>query len=277
MTVQKLATALSQVQRFKGNLRTTSGTKTINSSPASKTGLTPVPMEDEEDTDYFARPIDQPDSSTPPVSPGIRRLKKSLTSPTIQRRRSTTLVSATSSKSVPGSTKSNLSSPSTPSIYPPLDVLLVEDNAINLKLLVNCVNRLSCRYESAIHGLEAVKAYQQKNAAGQHATESPSTSDTARPVFDVVFMDLQMPVMDGLAATREIRAYERNHGKEHAGAATIIALTAATSAASRQEAYSSGVDLFLSKPVPMKVLRSVLEEYRKVGREGLRGREDWKV
>ena len=108
-------------------------------------------------------------------------------------------------------------------------VLLVEDNEINLKLLVMCMKKLKHDYVTAINGLEAVTAYK--------------AADTC---YDVIFMDIQMPIQDGLSATRDIRHFEREN---HLPPTAIIALTGAGSAAVRQEAFSSGIDLFLTKPV----------------------------
>ena len=65
-----------------------------------------------------------------------------------------------------------------------------------------------------------------------------------------------MPVMDGLTATREIRAIERD--LPPGSAATIIALTGLASANAQQEAFASGVNLFLTKPVLLKSLRPLL-------------------
>ena len=65
-----------------------------------------------------------------------------------------------------------------------------------------------------------------------------------------------MPLMDGLESTRHIRAYERQHQLQPA---FIVALTGLASAKTQQEAYGSGVDLFLSKPVPLKELGVILE------------------
>ena len=80
-----------------------------------------------------------------------------------------------------------------------------------------------------------------------------------------------MPVMDGLAATREIRKHERSLGQK---ACTIIALTGLGSADSQQEAFSSGVDLFLTKPVRLKYLREILKDWTEdalaVGVDGLK-------
>ena len=110
------------------------------------------------------------------------------------------------------------------------------------------MTKLQQTHASATNGLEAVDAYK----------ASPA---------DVVFMDLQMPVMDGLKASREIRRYEHEKGLVPT---VIVALTGAVSLSARQEAFSSGIDLFLTKPVAMKVLEGVLLEFRDKGRRALR-------
>lgn len=69
-------------------------------------------------------------------------------------------------------------------------------------------------------------------------------------------LDISMPVMDGLESSRLIRAHERQHQLQPA---LIIALTGLASARTQQEAFGSGVDLFLSKPVPLKELGRILE------------------
>ena len=68
-------------------------------------------------------------------------------------------------------------------------------------------------------------------------------------------MDVSMPVMDGLSATREIRALERKQGLP---STTIIALTGLASTKTEQEASASGVNLFLTKPVQLKKLKDIL-------------------
>lgn len=71
----------------------------------------------------------------------------------------------------------------------------------------------------------------------------------------VVLMDINMPVLDGFEATRRIRKFEK---QERLEAATIIALTGLGSTDAQQEAYGSGVDLFLTKPVRLKELTRIL-------------------
>ena len=65
-----------------------------------------------------------------------------------------------------------------------------------------------------------------------------------------------MPVMDGFTATRKIRAYEKANNLP---AAIIVALTGLGSAKAQQEAFASGVSLFLTKPVPLKKLKALIE------------------
>jgi CheY-like chemotaxis protein len=72
-------------------------------------------------------------------------------------------------------------------------------------------------------------------------------------------IDITMPVMDGLAATREIRKHERELGLQPA---TIIALTGASSLNARERAIGSGVDEFFTKPVPLSVVKSLVDEWK---------------
>ncbi|KAE9966634.1 hypothetical protein BLS_006882 [Venturia inaequalis] len=127
-------------------------------------------------------------------------------------------------------------------------VLLVEDNEINMKLLVAYMRKLKLNHTTAINGLEALNAY--KEAAG---------------AFDVIFMDISMPIMDGIQSARHIRLYERENVLPPVA---LIALTGAANPTTRQEAFASGVDLYLTKPIAMKSLKSMLEDLRRDGREG---------
>lgn len=117
-------------------------------------------------------------------------------------------------------------------------LLLVDDNQINLKVLSAYMTKLGLAHEAVMNGKEAVDAY----------TEYPGE-------YAGILMDISMPVMDGLEATRRIRAHERG-GRLRAVA--ILALTGLSSHSTHQEALESGVDLFLTKPVRLKALGAAL-------------------
>ncbi|KAJ5381738.1 uncharacterized protein N7496_004166, partial [Penicillium cataractarum] len=115
-------------------------------------------------------------------------------------------------------------------------VLLVEDNNVNLKIIETCVRNAGLTYKSATNGLQALERFKAER-------------------FDAVVMDISMPVMDGLTATREMRHFEKSAGLPRTA---IIILTAVLSADMQQEAQVSGVDKFLTKPTPLKKLRDLL-------------------
>ncbi|KAI6884704.1 hypothetical protein KC334_g15969, partial [Hortaea werneckii] len=153
-----------------------------------------------------------------------------------------------------------------------LSLLLVDDNQINLQLLVNYARKQGHHRTTATDGQEAVEAYK---AAYFAALKSPSqgTSSISSPSAEtpslpgkpqVVLMDINMPVLNGFEATRLIRAFEQQHGLHPAH---IIALTGLGTASAQHEAFSSGVDLFLTKPVRLKELSRVLEEVKKTETE----------
>ncbi|KAH7411899.1 hypothetical protein DE146DRAFT_603098 [Phaeosphaeria sp. MPI-PUGE-AT-0046c] len=123
-------------------------------------------------------------------------------------------------------------------------VLLVDDNAINLKLLVVFAKRQKLRYFEAVNGLEALETFKRE----ANITETPT-----RP-FDFVLMDLSMPVMDGLTATRQIRQFEAKMGLERS---TIVALTGLASAQDQQDASDAGLDMYLVKPVKFADIRRI--------------------
>ncbi|KAK4188649.1 putative signal transduction histidine-protein kinase [Podospora australis] len=130
-------------------------------------------------------------------------------------------------------------------------LLLVDDNPINIKLLAHVVRKLNHTFVTASHGLEAVQLYKK------------SLEEGARR-FDLVFMDISMPVMNGFEATREIRQLEIDAG---ASTTKIVALTGLSGEISRNEATASGCDLFLTKPVKMNMVRGLLDEMNKADQE----------
>lgn len=141
-------------------------------------------------------------------------------------------------------------------------VLVVDDNAINLKLLTMFMKKIALPYHPCVDGLQAFEAY--KAHASPPAVDGAAASIDAvvmsppapAPAFTYVLMDLSMPVMDGLQATREIRNFERQNRLPRA---VIVALTGLASAETQVDAMSAGVDFYLAKPVRFADLRRLME------------------
>ncbi|EME45847.1 hypothetical protein DOTSEDRAFT_71520 [Dothistroma septosporum NZE10] len=159
---------------------------------------------------------------------------------------------------------------------PPINVLIVEDNIINLRILEGLMKRLKVRWQTAMNGQIAVDKWK---AGGYH----------------LVLMDIQMPIMNGLQATREIRRLERvngigvfsqsmpgspnendpNTGGEGKGKddrldksdglfkspIIIVALTASSLQSDRHEALAAGCNDFLTKPVNFVWLERKVKEW----------------
>jgi CheY-like chemotaxis protein len=123
-------------------------------------------------------------------------------------------------------------------VHKGLRVLLVEDHPINQKLAINLIERAGHHVTLAQNGEEGL------HVAMQHE-------------FDLVFMDMQMPVMDGLEATRAIRAHALEHSKKRV---PIVAMTANAMPSDRQACEDAGMDGFLSKPFKANELRAILSQ-----------------
>jgi len=118
----------------------------------------------------------------------------------------------------------------------PCRVLVAEDNPVNQRLAIRMLEKFGCQVETAGDGNEALDMF-------------------SRLPFDLVFMDCQMPIMDGYDAAAAIRRIERERGwLRH----PIIALTAHAAASDRERCFSAGMDDYLSKPVPPERLRAVV-------------------
>jgi PAS domain S-box-containing protein len=121
-------------------------------------------------------------------------------------------------------------------------VLLAEDNAVNQRVAVLMLERLGCRVDVAGNGLEALDL-------------------SGRLPYDIIFLDCQMPELDGYGAARAIR--EREAGGPRV---PIIALTANAMDGDRAECLAAGMDDYLSKPVVMASLAASLRRYTEDGR-----------
>ncbi|KAF2868757.1 hypothetical protein BDV95DRAFT_122460 [Massariosphaeria phaeospora] len=131
-----------------------------------------------------------------------------------------------------------------------LHVLLVDDNVLNLKLLEAFLKKSGyLDIQQAHDGAEAVGAFQ------KHA-----------PGFDIIFMDLSMPIMNGFEATRRIRRLEAERNRpKGAETAVIVALTGLASARDEDDAFKAGVDMFITKPVKFGELSSLLQRCQEGG------------
>ncbi|OMO86151.1 hypothetical protein CCACVL1_09766 [Corchorus capsularis] len=164
--------------------------------------------------------------------------------------------SVTSSKSTLNCNGESLNSISKPKI------LLVEDNKINVMVTRSMMKQLGHTIDVVNNGVEAVSAVQRNN-------------------YNLVLMDVCMPVMDGLQATRLIRSFEETGNWDAAAKAgieqppvtsdslvnrpakriPIIAMTANALSESADECYANGMDSFVSKPVTFQKLKECLEQY----------------
>ena len=116
-----------------------------------------------------------------------------------------------------------------------LRILVVDDNAVNQRVAVKMLEKLGARCDVAADGREAVAA-------------------VTRQPYDLVFMDCQMPVMDGFEATREIRGLPLPEPLR----TRIIAMTAATSTGDRERCLAAGMDDYVAKPLRQDELSAIL-------------------
>ncbi|KAK4898158.1 hypothetical protein LTR27_004165 [Elasticomyces elasticus] len=133
----------------------------------------------------------------------------------------------------------------------PLHILVVDDNHINLHLLTTFMKRNGYEYAAAVNGLEAVQKYREGCSP---PPQLPEGITPPKP-FDYVLIDINMPVMNGIEATKQIRELERVHQVKPAG---IFALTGSASEEARNVAEEAGVDRLLSKPVKFANLQKLL-------------------
>jgi CheY-like chemotaxis protein len=118
-------------------------------------------------------------------------------------------------------------------------VLVVEDNQVNQKLIKAILNKMGCEVTLAANGLEAITAFRN----GQ---------------FAMVFMDINMPVMDGCDATREILQIEKAKNMPHT---PIIALTANIQKGDRERFLSIGMDDYIPKPITLQMVESTMGRF----------------
>ncbi len=124
-----------------------------------------------------------------------------------------------------------------------LKALIAEDNPINMQLLTTTLKNMGMEVDTAQNGLEAFNKY----------SMNPEK-------YDVIFMDAQMPIMDGIEATQEIIEFEEEEELPHT---PIIAVTANVLKGDRERFLGAGMDDYISKPINMQELKRVLEKISK--------------
>lgn len=123
-----------------------------------------------------------------------------------------------------------------------LRILIAEDNTTNQKVAVHMLRKLGAqKIDVVANGLEAV-------------------SITRQFRYDIIFMDCQMPEMDGFEATESIREFQKEH-KSY-----IVAMTANALQGDREKCFAAGMNDYIAKPVNPKVLESVILKYLKCGK-----------
>ena len=119
----------------------------------------------------------------------------------------------------------------------PVRVLVAEDNAVNQKVAVCMLERVGLRPDVAGDGREAVAMY-------------------AMAPYDLIFMDCQMPEMDGYTAAAEIRKRQKPDGR-----VAIIAMTAETMEGTRERCLAAGMDDYIAKPVRLEDMTEALKKW----------------
>ncbi len=125
-------------------------------------------------------------------------------------------------------------------ITTPIRVIMAEDNRINAEFAKEMLEKLRCEVVAIRNGREAVEILQNDRN------------------FDLIFMDCQMPIMDGFEATKQVREYEKKSNLIHI---PIIALTANAMKGDKERCIQAGMDDYLSKPVRQKDFAGIIRKW----------------
>jgi two-component system, sensor histidine kinase len=127
----------------------------------------------------------------------------------------------------------------------PLKILLAEDNPVNQKLANRIFEKMGYSIDIAANGIEVLEAIQKQS-------------------YDLIFMDVQMPEMDGLEATRQVRAMEQSGQTELSNlvkSMQIIAMTANAMHDDREKCLASGMNDFIAKPFKVEQIQAAIEKW----------------
>jgi CheY-like chemotaxis protein len=130
-------------------------------------------------------------------------------------------------------------SPSNSEPLPKLKILLAEDNLINQKVATRVLSHLGYDIDVVINGKEVIEAIANKS-------------------YDLILMDVQMPEMDGLTATQQIRQQEKAN---QSIPIAIVAMTANATEEDRELCETAGMDDYLTKPIQIDKLKTILQSY----------------
>jgi osomolarity two-component system sensor histidine kinase SLN1 len=160
----------------------------------------------------------------------------------------------TSPRALEDSKMSSATSTGTIASSHPIRVLIAEDNKVNQEVVLRML-KLEKILDVTIanDGQEALELVQASITAPSSSSSSLSSSSSTSSSYDIIFMDIQMPRLDGLQAARAVRsAGFRN---------PIIALTAFAEESNVRECYAAGMDFFLAKPIKRAGLRDVVRKF----------------
>ena len=124
-------------------------------------------------------------------------------------------------------------------IFNNINALVVEDNPINRKMMRYTLKNIGINCDIAENGQIGFQMRKEKN-------------------YDVIFMDIQMPIMNGIEATKAILEYERNNNLTHV---PIIAVTANALNGDRERFLSDGMDEYVPKPIDLDIFLGVLKKF----------------
>ncbi len=120
-----------------------------------------------------------------------------------------------------------------------LSILVVEDNAINLRLITAALTRAGHSVDMAMDGAAALEKFKQNP-------------------YDAILMDIMMPVMDGISATIEIRKVEVLRNPDNPKRVKIVAITANAFEDDRSKFFEAGMDYYMNKPIEIEELHRIL-------------------
>lgn len=234
----------------------TEGFTPISTTPKGKGKRATSPQADElappsplSAPSYSASNVDIRKASSPPSSPVAPDSQPSVLARRLGRRITHDTKPSTPPTALGKGSKGQPDS----SIIPPISVLIVDDNPINQTILSTFMRRKKIKYDVAKNGEEAVQKWQNGG-------------------FHLILMDIQMPVMDGIQATKEIRRLESLTvtpgtplsdalASPYRSAVIIVALTASSLQSDRVAALAAGCNDFLTKPVSLEWLNNKIIEW----------------